>query len=77
MYRVIRRIALEDLREAFLDWHPATSGARRHVDQCEDIQLVLVWLRELCQGIGEAAFSASNHAPEWCATRATTSGGAS
>ena len=56
MYRVIRGIALEDLGEAFLDWNPATGGARRHVDQCEDIQLVLVWLRELCQGIGEAAF---------------------
>jgi len=26
MYRVIKGIALEDLGEAFLDWHPATGG---------------------------------------------------
>ena len=54
MYRVISWVTLEDLREAFLNRNPTTCGARRHIDQREDIQLVPVWLKEACQDVTQA-----------------------
>jgi hypothetical protein len=55
MHGVGRGVALQDLIESFGHSHPFSRGARRHVDQGEDIQLVSVWLRELRQSFGEAA----------------------
>jgi len=55
MHGVGRRIALEDLIESLRHGHPFAGGASRHVDQGKDIQLISIWLRELTQGISEAA----------------------
>lgn len=56
MHRIAGWVAIEDLIESLVHSYPLAGGARRHVDQREDIQLVWVRLGELRQGISQAAF---------------------
>jgi hypothetical protein len=56
VHGVIRWVALEDLGKSLVDRDPLPRGTGRHVDQGEEIQLVRVRLRELRQGISQAAF---------------------
>jgi hypothetical protein len=56
MHRIARWVAAEDLIKSFRHCNRFALWARRHVDHGEDIQLVRIRLRELCQGIRQAAF---------------------
>jgi hypothetical protein len=56
MHGIARWVATEDLNESFSHCNGLALWARRHVDHGEDIQLVRIRLRELCQGISQAAF---------------------
>ena len=54
MHRIFGRIALEDLGKSLLDRNPTTYGARRQVDQREDVKLVRVRFREAVQDVTQA-----------------------
>ena len=47
-------VSHQDLGKSLVDGDPFPCGTGRHVDERQDVQLILIWSRETCQLVGHA-----------------------
>ena len=54
VHGVLIGVSHQDLGKSLVDGDPLSCGTGRHVDEGEDVQLVLVWSKEACQFVAQA-----------------------